>query len=102
MNILVTGGAGYIGSICSEVLLSRGYGVVSLDNLVEGHRAAVPPGAVFCHADLAVRTQIEEIFAKHKIDARDALCRGNPGCQIRAGTEHVLRREHCLRDQLAG
>lgn len=69
MNILVTGGAGYIGSICSEVLLARGYGVVSLDNLVEGHRAAVPPGAVFCHADLAVRTQIEEVFAKNKIDA---------------------------------
>ncbi len=69
LNILVTGGAGYIGSICSEVLLARGYGVVSLDNLVEGHRAAVPPGAVFCHADLAVRTQIEEVFAKNKIDA---------------------------------
>ena len=69
MNILVTGGAGYIGSICSEVLLSRGYGVIALDNLVEGHRAAVPPGATFCHADLGVRPQIEEVFAKHKIDA---------------------------------
>ncbi|HEY2118752.1 MAG TPA: UDP-glucose 4-epimerase GalE [Candidatus Acidoferrum sp.] len=69
MNILVTGGAGYIGSICSEVLLSRGYGVVALDNLVEGHREAVPPGAIFCHADIAVKVQIEEVFAKHKIDA---------------------------------
>jgi UDP-glucose 4-epimerase len=69
LNILVTGGAGYIGSICSEVLLARGYGVVALDNLVEGHRAAVPPGAVFCHVDLAVRPQIEEVFVKNKIDA---------------------------------
>jgi UDP-glucose 4-epimerase len=69
LNILVTGGAGYIGSICSEVLLSRGYGVVALDNLVEGHREAVPPGAIFCHADIAVKVQIEEVFAKHKIDA---------------------------------
>lgn len=69
MNILVTGGAGYIGSICSEVLVARGYGVIALDNLVEGHRAAVPPGVAFCHADLSVRAEIEELFAKHKIDA---------------------------------
>ena len=69
MNILVTGGAGYIGSICSEILLSRGYSVISLDNLVEGHRAAVPPGAIFCQADILVRPQIEEVFSKHKIDA---------------------------------
>ena len=69
MNILVTGGAGYIGSVCSEVLLSRGYGVVVLDNLVEGHRAAVPPGAIFCQADILVRTQVEDVFSTHKIDA---------------------------------
>jgi len=69
LKILVTGAAGYIGSICSEVLLSRGHQVIALDNLQEGHRAAVPPGAVFCHADLAVRPQIEEAFSSHKIDA---------------------------------
>ena len=69
MNILVTGAAGYIGSICSEVLLARGYQVVALDNLQEGHRAAVPPGAIFCRVDLGVRAQIEEVFSKHKIDA---------------------------------
>jgi len=69
LKILVTGAAGYIGSICSEVLLSRGHQVVALDNLQEGHRAAAPPGAVFCLADLAVRPQIEEVFSAHKIDA---------------------------------
>lgn len=69
MNILVTGAAGYIGSICSEVLLSRGHQVIALDNLVEGHRAAVPPKAIFCHADLGVRAQIEDVFAKHKFEA---------------------------------
>ncbi len=69
MNILVTGGAGYIGSICSEVLLARGYDVIALDNLVEGHRAAVPPGAKFFQADLLIRAGIEEVFAKNKIDA---------------------------------
>ncbi|GAC1617247.1 MAG: UDP-glucose 4-epimerase GalE [Candidatus Acidiferrum sp.] len=69
MNILVTGAAGYIGSICSEVLLARGFGVVALDNLQEGHRAAVPSGAQFCLADLSVREQVEQIFSQHKIDA---------------------------------
>ena len=69
MNILVTGAAGYIGSVCSEVLLKRGMRVIALDNLQEGHRAALPPGAVYCHADLANRSQIENIFSQHKIDA---------------------------------
>jgi len=69
LKILVTGAAGYIGSICAEVLLSRGHQVIALDNLQEGHRAAVPPGAVFCLADLAVRPQIKEVFSSHQIDA---------------------------------
>ena len=69
MNILVTGGAGYIGSICSEVLLLRGHNVVVLDNLQEGRRVAVPAAAVFCLADLSEPTQIEKVFSSHKIDA---------------------------------
>lgn len=69
MNILVTGAAGYIGSICSEVLLARGHQVVALDNLQEGHRAAVPPGAIFEQTELADRPQIDKVFSKHKIDA---------------------------------
>ncbi len=69
MNILVTGAAGYIGSVCSEVLVSRGMSVIALDSLLEGHRAAVPPGAVFCQVDLANRPQLESVFSLHKIDA---------------------------------
>ena len=69
MNILVTGAAGYIGSIVSEVLLARGYQVVALDSLIEGHRAAVPAKAVFCHVDLAFRPHLEEVFKQNKIDA---------------------------------
>ena len=69
MNVLVTGAAGYIGSICSEVLLAREINVIALDNLLEGHREAVPPAAVFCLADLALRSQIEDVFAQHKIGA---------------------------------
>ncbi|SVD48964.1 uncharacterized protein METZ01_LOCUS401818, partial [marine metagenome] len=40
-TILVTGGAGYIGSVCTELLLARGYRVIVLDNLQTGHRKAV-------------------------------------------------------------
>ena len=69
MNILVTGAAGYIGSVCAEVLLSRGHGVIALDNLQYGHRAAVPPAAKFCLADLSIPSQIEGVFSANKIDA---------------------------------
>jgi UDP-glucose 4-epimerase len=69
LNILVTGAAGYIGSICSEVLIGRGHRVLALDNLQEGHRAAVPPRAAFCAVDLGVRAGIEQVFAEHQVDA---------------------------------
>ena len=69
MSILVTGAAGYIGSVCSEVLISRGMSVIALDSLLEGHRAAVPAGAIFCQVDLGDRAQLEAVFSKHKIDA---------------------------------
>jgi UDP-glucose 4-epimerase len=69
VNILVTGAAGYIGSICAEVLASRGMPVIALDSLLEGHRAAVPPSAVFCQVDLADRPKLETVFTQHKIDA---------------------------------
>ena len=69
MNILVTGAAGYIGSICSEVLLARGMRVIAMDSLVEGHRAAVPQGADFCQVDLADRPALERVFSNRKIDA---------------------------------
>ncbi|HET8925837.1 MAG TPA: UDP-glucose 4-epimerase GalE [Candidatus Acidoferrum sp.] len=69
MNILVTGAAGYIGSVCAEVLVSRGMSVIAIDNLLEGHRAAVPPGTVFCEVDLGDRAQLEKVFTQHKIDA---------------------------------
>lgn len=58
MKILVTGGAGYIGSICVEEMLNRGHEVAVLDNLTEGHRAAVDPRAIFYHADLADRVAV--------------------------------------------
>ncbi len=53
MNVFVTGGAGYIGSICVEEMLNAGHAVTVLDNLSEGHRSAVDPRAQFIQGDLA-------------------------------------------------
>ena len=53
MNIFVTGGAGYIGSVCVEELLNAGHDVTVYDNLSEGHRSAVDDRAVFIQADLS-------------------------------------------------
>jgi UDP-glucose 4-epimerase len=52
MRLLVTGGAGYIGSIVAQQLVARGDEVTVLDSLYRGHRAAVPEGAAFVEADL--------------------------------------------------
>jgi UDP-glucose 4-epimerase len=52
MRLLVTGGAGYVGSICAQALVARGDEVTVLDSLYRGHRGAVPEGAAFVQADL--------------------------------------------------
>lgn len=69
MNILVTGAAGYIGSILSEELIKRGYVVVALDNLQQGHRAAIHPEATFACADLGDSETLKSILREHHIDA---------------------------------
>lgn len=53
MNVLVTGGAGYVGSHCVRRLVQAGHSVTVYDNLCAGHRAAIPEGVQFIHADLA-------------------------------------------------
>jgi UDP-glucose 4-epimerase len=69
MNILVTGGAGYIGSIVVEQLVGRGEQVVVFDNLTQGHRAAVHPAAAFVQGDLADRAALDALFAAHRPEA---------------------------------
>src|SRR3974390_2987924 len=69
MNICVIGGAGYIGSHAVKLLVERGHGVTCIDNLSNGHRAAVNPKAKFHVADLANTFQMIDIFQKEKIEA---------------------------------
>ncbi|MFQ5408431.1 MAG: UDP-glucose 4-epimerase GalE [Anaerolineales bacterium] len=68
-TILVTGGAGYVGSICTEKLLAQGYRVVVVDNLKTGHAQAVHPQAVFVHGSIGNRALLARIFEKHTIYA---------------------------------
>lgn len=69
MKILVTGGAGYIGSICVEQLLDRGHSVAVFDNLTEGHRLAVDPRAEFIEGDLNEASVIARAVADVKPEA---------------------------------
>ena len=69
MNILVTGGAGYIGSVLTEQLVEKRHQVIVLDNLKQGHRAAVAPEAAFVQADLNDAEALEDIFQRYRIEA---------------------------------
>src|SRR6266700_7008302 len=69
MRVLVTGGAGYIGSVVAGELLQAGRQVIVLDNLSHGHRQAVPKNAELVVADLADRNALDEVFRSRSIDA---------------------------------
>ena len=68
-TILVTGGAGYIGSITTKQLLDDGYSVVVVDNLDSGHRKAVDKRAAFEQANVGDEAAMEKILRNYKIDA---------------------------------
>ena len=67
--ILVTGGAGYIGSVTSDLLTVQGEGVVVLDNLARGHRESLSPGAIFYEGNIGDRELVVRIAREHSIDA---------------------------------
>ncbi|MDR0291565.1 MAG: UDP-glucose 4-epimerase GalE [Elusimicrobium sp.] len=67
-NILVVGGAGYIGSHTAKVLEEKGYAPVIYDNLSKGHKKAVR-GYAFIKGDLGDKKRLAKVFAQHKIDA---------------------------------
>ncbi len=69
MRVLVTGGAGYIGSVVTEELVRDGHEVVVYDSLYKGHRAAVVAGAQFVHADLIDGEQLRRAFTEHGTEA---------------------------------
>jgi len=69
MNVFVTGGAGYIGSITVEELLKAGHRVTVYDNLSKGHRQAVPPDAAFIQGDIGDRAALDAALRRERFDA---------------------------------
>ena len=69
MRILVTGGAGYIGSVVTEELVRDRHEVVVFDSLRKGHEEAVDPGASFVHADLENGEVLRDTLRRHAIEA---------------------------------
>jgi UDP-glucose 4-epimerase len=69
MKILVTGAAGYVGSVVSEHLVAEGHHVVALDNLQQGHRQALASEAHFVNADLGDVAVLDDVFSHYQIEA---------------------------------
>ncbi len=78
-TILITGGAGYIGSHTTQVLLNEGYKCVVIDNLSSGYIEALPPGAILAKGDLRDEKFVSEVFAKHQ-----------PKAVVHFAAKHVL------------
>ncbi|HYG97728.1 MAG TPA: UDP-glucose 4-epimerase GalE [Terriglobales bacterium] len=69
LNVLVTGGAGFIGSVVTEQLVEAGHSVVVYDNLSKGHRKAVHSQAELVVADISDRKALDAVLRSRKIDA---------------------------------
>ncbi|EOT42698.1 UDP-glucose 4-epimerase GalE [Enterococcus dispar] len=68
MSILVLGGAGYIGSHAVDQLITKGYDVVVVDNLLTGHRQAIHQAARFYEGDVRDKSFLENVFQKEEIE----------------------------------
>jgi len=99
MTVLVTGGAGYIGSVVAAELLKNGHRVLVYDDLSRGHRRAIPKGAEAIIADTADRAALDRVFKTRSVDAVmhfAALIEAgesmkNPAAFFRNNTANTLR-----------
>ena len=69
MNVLITGGAGYIGGTVAGVMMEAGHRVLVYDNLCHSRLAAVPHGALFIEGDIGDRARLDAVFQEHKPEA---------------------------------
>mgnify|MGYP001191016149 FL=1 len=68
MKILITGGAGYIGSHVSHLLVDRGYNITIIDSLLTGNKKLIPKKAKFINSDISNVKKINRILQKNKFD----------------------------------
>ena len=68
-NILLTGGAGYIGSHVTLHLIDQGYNVTVVDNLITGHKGLIPKKAEFIECDFSDEKMIKSLLSKKKFAA---------------------------------
>ena len=85
MRVLVTGGAGFIGSHITRVLVDEGHDVTVLDNLARGRAELVPPGAAFVEADLADEAATERALRGH-----DAVIHCAGSLEVAVSVEHPV------------
>jgi UDP-glucose 4-epimerase len=110
MRILVTGGAGYIGSVITEELVARGHDVAVFDNLAKGHRDAVVEGAAFLQGDVLDGEALRGAFRAYGVEAvvhmaADSLVGesvGNPGKYYRSNVVGGLTLLDAMRDAGVG
>lgn len=88
MKVLVTGGAGFIGSHVADALLAAGHEVVILDNLHTGHMENVPSAATFYKADLRDTEAVAQIFSAHQMDA---ICHQGALANVRDSMNHPVK-----------
>ncbi|MCA1606132.1 MAG: UDP-glucose 4-epimerase GalE [Acidobacteria bacterium] len=106
MKVLVTGGAGYIGSVVTEELVKDGHQVVVYDSLYKGHREAVVKGAAFVHADLADAASLRKTLSTYAVaavvhmaaDSLVAESYENPAKYYRNNVAHGLVLLDAMRD----
>lgn len=68
-RVLVTGGAGFVGSVCCSRLLEQGHEVTVIDDLSAGHTSAVPKGVLFFQAEIGNRVEVGRVLAQERFDA---------------------------------
>ena len=90
MSVLVTGGAGYIGSHMLLALLDAGEKALALDNLSTGHKGLVPNGATLIEGDVGDAATLARIFEEHEIEEVIHFRRIDPGAGIDPSSARLL------------
>jgi UDP-glucose 4-epimerase len=88
MNVLVTGGAGFIGSHIADALIAGGHTAIVIDDLSTGRAENVPSGAVFVKADIRDAPAIERVFAEHR---PDVVCHQAAQTSVSVSTREPVR-----------